>query len=416
MKIAIVGSGVSSNVAAYHLNKNHDITVFEANNYVGGHVNTIDFDLDGDLFSIDTGFIVFNDKTYPNFITLLEELNIQDQLSDMSFSVSCRKSGLEYSGTNLNTIFSQRRNLLNYSHHLMLLNILKFNTHSIKFINQVDSEILLGDYLSRMKYSKYFIEKYLLPMSSAIWSSDPKNILIMPLKFLVNFFENHGLLSLANRPTWKVIKGGSKNYVEKLVLGFSDKIKLNSKVESILRFPDRVEIFTRDRGRQSFDYVFLGCHSDQALKILADPSRDEESTLSAIKYQSNEAILHTDEDLLPNNRRAWASWNYNIPEKKQESTSLTYNMNLLQKIDSKYTFCVTLNNSSKIRSSKIIKRVEYSHPIFTNDAVNAQKNHYLINKNRTFFCGAYWYNGFHEDGVVSALEAVKYFEASVINE
>ena len=416
MKIAIVGSGVSSNVAAYHLNKNHDITVFEANNYVGGHVNTIDFDLDGDLFSIDTGFIVFNDKTYPNFITLLEELNIQDQLSDMSFSVSCRKSGLEYSGTNLNTIFSQRRNLLNYSHHLMLLNILKFNTHSIKFINQVDSEILLGDYLSRMKYSKYFIEKYLLPMSSAIWSSDPKNILIMPLKFLVNFFENHGLLSLANRPTWKVIKGGSKNYVEKLVLGFSDKIKLNSKVESILRFPDRVEIFTRDRGRQSFDYVFLGCHSDQALKILADPSRDEESTLSAIKYQSNEAILHTDEGLLPNNRRAWASWNYNIPEKKQESTSLTYNMNLLQKIDSKYTFCVTLNNSSKIRSSKIIKRVEYSHPIFTNDAVNAQKNHYLINKNRTFFCGAYWYNGFHEDGVVSALEAVKYFEASVINE
>tara|TARA_E500000331_G_scaffold320704_1_gene334427 strand:- start:6537 stop:7787 length:1251 start_codon:yes stop_codon:yes gene_type:complete len=416
VKIAIVGSGVSSNVAAYHLNKNHDITVFEANNYVGGHVNTIDFDLDGDLFSIDTGFIVFNDKTYPNFITLLEELNIQDQLSDMSFSVSCRKSGLEYSGTNLNTIFSQRRNLLNYSHHLMLLNILKFNTHSIKFINQVDSEILLGDYLSRMKYSKYFIEKYLLPMSSAIWSSDPKNILIMPLKFLVNFFENHGLLSLANRPTWKVIKGGSKNYVEKLVLGFSDKIKLNSKVESILRFPDRVEIFTRDRGRQSFDYVFLGCHSDQALKILADPSRDEESTLSAIKYQSNEAILHTDEDLLPNNRRAWASWNYNIPEKKQESTSLTYNMNLLQKIDSKYTFCVTLNNSSKIRSSKIIKRVEYSHPIFTNDAVNAQKNHYLINKNRTFFCGAYWYNGFHEDGVVSALEAVKYFEASVINE
>jgi predicted NAD/FAD-binding protein len=416
VKIAIVGSGISGNVVAYKLHKEHDITVFESADYIGGHVNTVDFELENQLFSVDTGFIVFNDRTYPNFISLLEELNVEDQSTNMSFSVSCKKSGLEYSGTNLNTIFSQRRNLLSLTYHRMLLDIIKFNKNSVKYINQNHSDISLGEYLNKMNYSEFFIDKYLVPMSSAIWSSNPRSIFSMPLKFLVNFFDNHGLLSLTNRPTWKVIKGGSKEYIKKLILGYQEKIRVNQSVESITRYPDKVEISHGDGKTQSFDCVFLACHSDQALRILSDPSKNEETILGAIKYQNNEAILHTDESFLPKNKRAWAAWNYNIPKQDKELVTLTYNMNMLQEINSKYTFCVTLNNSSQIKKDKIIRKIEYQHPIFTNSAVEAQASHSLISNNRTFYCGAYWYNGFHEDGVVSALEAIKHFEGSVLSE
>ena len=416
MKIAIIGSGISGNVVAYKLHKEHDITVFESADYIGGHVNTIDFELENQLYSVDTGFIVFNDRTYSNFISLLEELNVEDQSTNMSFSVSCNKSGLEYSGTNLNTIFSQRRNLLSLTYHRMLLDIIKFNKNSVKYINQNHSDISLGEYLNKNNYSEFFIDKYLVPMSSAIWSSKPRNIFSMPLKFLVNFFDNHGLLSLANRPTWKVIKGGSKEYLKKLILGYQEKIRVNQSIESITRHSDKVEISHNDGKSQRFDCVFLACHSDQALRILSDPSKNEEAILGAIKYQTNEAILHTDESFLPKNKRAWAAWNYNIPKQDQELVTLTYNMNILQGINSKYTFCVTLNNSSQIKKDKIIRKIEYQHPIFTKSAIEAQASHSLISNNRTFYCGAYWYNGFHEDGVVSALEAIKHFEGSALSE
>ena len=418
MKIAIIGSGIAGNVAAYHLNKEHDITLFEKNNYVGGHTNTHEIvESNSKTLNIDTGFIVLNDRTYPHFTSLLNELGVNIQKSEMSFSVKCEHSGLEYNGDSLNTLFAQRRNLLNPRFYKMIIDILRFNKEAAKDINTGNDDTSLGEYLVKNNYSDIFINKYIVPMGAAIWSTTPEDMFRFPAKFFFSFFQNHGLLTVNNRPQWYVINNGSKSYVEKLIENFKDKIRTNCSVKNIKRFDDHVELTTEDYGIERFDYVFIASHTDEALNMLDKASTDELSTLAAIPYQKNEAVLHTDASLLPKRNKAWASWNYHIPLNPQDEVALTYNMNILQNLQTDKTYCVTLNYSENINPQKIIKKISYDHPIFTPEGINAQKNHRLINgTSRTYYCGAYWRNGFHEDGVVSALTALEHFKQDYQNE
>ena len=411
MKIAIIGSGISGNVLAYHLYKEHDISVFEANNYIGGHSHTHNIDVNGQQYKIDTGFIVFNGKTYPNFIALLNELNVTSQQSTMSFSVKCELSGLEYNGSNINTLFAQRSNLLKPSFYKMLADILRFNREAPDILNKPENILSLGFYLKKNNYSQQFIDQYIIPMGSAIWSSSYDQMLDFPAQFFIRFFINHGLLNIKNRPPWFVIKGGSNAYVKKLINGFQDKIRLNSPVKKVNRYENHVEIICENRLPEKFDYVFFACHSDEALAVLNNPKPFEENILSAFPYQKNDVVLHTDTTLLPKRKLAWASWNYHRLNNKDKPVALTYNMNILQGISCKETFCVTLNNSNAINETKILKRLQYSHPLFTYRSIHAQSQHHRLNgTNRCFYAGAYWRYGFHEDGVVSALEALKHFK------
>lgn len=410
MKIAIIGTGIAGNVAAHHLNKQHDVTVFEANNYIGGHTHTHHIQYDGENHRIDTGFIVFNHKTYPNFIRLLTELGIEEQPSAMSFSVKCDKTRLEYNGTTLNSLFAQRRNLFNPRFYKMIMNILRFNRDALELLGSDKMELSLGEYLQQKAYDPVFVRNYIIPMGAAIWSADPQQMFDFPAKFFVRFFHNHGMLSVDDRPQWYVIKNGSNQYVQKLVAPFKNRIRCNTPVISIKRYTDHVAITTAKYGIESFDCVFIASHSDQALAMLLDPSQEERQVLSLLPYQDNEAVLHTDASVLPKNRLAWAAWNYHILQREQGRVALTYNMNILQNIQSKHTFCVTLNNTAAIDPNKIIKRLHYDHPVFTPDGVLAQGQQAAINGvNRTFYCGAYWRNGFHEDGVVSAMHALEHF-------
>lgn len=410
MKIAIIGSGIAGNVAAYHLHKDHDITLFEANDYVGGHTHTHTIEWQDRQLSIDTGFIVFNYRTYPNFTRLLDELQVPVQPSNMGFSVKCETTGLEYNGNNLNSLFAQRRNLLRPSFHRMLRDILRFNRQAPSLLQSCDDSLSLGDYLQQQAYGHEFIERYIIPMGAAIWSTDPARMQTFPAYSFVRFFHNHGLLSVADRPTWYVIKGGSNQYVKKLIQPFRDRIRLNSRVESIRRFPGHVEITPRNQPTERFDAVFIASHSDQALAMLSDATKQEQEILGAIPYQENTAVLHTDKTILPERRLAWAAWNYHLLQESSSRVALTYNMNILQGLDTPEQFCVTLNNDSAIDESRIIKRMRYHHPVYTPTGMAAQQRQKEINgTNRTYFCGAYWRYGFHEDGVVSALNAIKHF-------
>ena len=409
MKVAVVGTGIAGNVAAYLLRGEHDITVFEAAPYIGGHTNTIDVEEDGRTLAIDTGFIVFNDKTYPNFIRILDEIGQESQPSVMSFSVQAGGGRLEYCGTSLDTLFAQRRNLLRPSFHRMIRDILRFNRESSTAAD-CNPGITLGEYLHKFGYSDEFRNHYLVPMAAAIWSAEPVSVPDMPLAFLVRFFANHGLLQLKDRPQWRVIEGGSREYVGRLVAGHRDRIRLSTPVTSIRRREDAVELVSADGSLETFDSVFIACHSDQALQILCDPTPLEAEVLGAIRYQDNEAVLHTDDSLMPQRRRAWAAWNYHVADVEQRHVSVTYHMNTLQSLDARRDYLVTLNNSQRIDPEKVIRSVQYTHPVYTLETVAAQRRQPEINCDRTFFCGAYWRNGFHEDGVVSAQDAVRHFE------
>jgi predicted NAD/FAD-binding protein len=411
MRVAIVGTGIAGNVAAYHLNKAHDITVYEAGSHVGGHTNTIDVDTAGGRLPVDTGFIVFNDRTYPNFIRLLDELGVHSQDSEMSFSVRGTRPSLEYNGSHLDGLFAQRSNLLRPSFIGMIRDILRFNREAPLLLDDQDTETTLGQYLRREGYSKAFVRHYLVPMGAAIWSAEPEMMDCMPAHFFIRFFANHGLLSLDDRPQWRVIRGGSREYVKKLVAGHIDRIRLNCPVESVTRLPDRVIVRARGMLPEEYDAVFLACHSDQALRLLADPSAEEERVLGAIRYQFNRAVLHTDSSMMPRRRRAWASWNYHLAEKAVDSVTLTYHMNRLQRLDCDEQFFVTLNSGHRIDPQSVIHEIDYDHPVFTTEAVQAQSRKPEIDGvNRTYYCGAYWRYGFHEDGVVSALSALQRFE------
>jgi predicted NAD/FAD-binding protein len=413
MKIAIIGSGISGMTAAWKLYKDHEITVFEANKHVGGHTHTHDVTLGDRHWAVDTGFIVFNDWTYPNFIALLDELGVESQPSCMGFSVKCEKSGLEYNGHTLNTLFAQRSNLLRPSFHRMIRDILRFNREAPTLLESDDHDTTLGEYLERNHYSRQFIEHYIVPMGSAIWSAVPEMMYRFPVYFFVRFFRNHGMLSINDRPQWRVIRGGSREYMTKMVAPFRDRVRLNTPVAMIRRTPTHVLVKPVGGEAELFDQVFIASHSDQALRLLVDASPFEREILGAIPYQHNRAVLHTDSHLMPKRRRAWAAWNYHIrPDADDRPAALTYNMNILQTLDAPEPFLVTLNYEEAIDPAKVIATVDYDHPVFTGPGAVAQTRQELINgANRTYFVGAYWRNGFHEDGVVSALNALDHFTA-----
>ena len=410
MRIAIVGTGIAGNTAAYKLRKEHDITVYEASSYVGGHTNTIDVAEGDRTIAVDTGFIVFNDRTYPNFIELLDEIGQASQPSLMSFSVSSGDGRLEYNGAGLNALFAQRRNILRPPFFRMIRDILRFNKQAMATLPFEEDAQTVGGYLLKHGYSREFMDDYLVPMAAAIWSAEPVAIHEMPLQFLVRFFDNHGLLQLKDRPVWRVIRGGSREYVEKMVAGHRDRIRLDTPVTAVIRHQSGVEIVSDRFGRECYDAVFLACHSDQALALLDAPTAVEREVLGAIRFQDNEAVLHTDASVLPKRRRAWAAWNYHIPEDPNRHVAVTYNMNMLQGLECEQQYCVTLNNDRQIDPSKVIRRIQYQHPVYSREAVAAQLRQAEVNTGRTYFCGAYWRNGFHEDGVVSALNAIAHFQ------
>ncbi|MES2637243.1 MAG: FAD-dependent oxidoreductase [Pseudomonadota bacterium] len=421
MKIAIIGSGIAGNTIAHHLHSEHEITVFEAKSHIGGHTHTHDIELFGNKYAIDTGFIVFNDRTYPNFISMLDKLKVAWQPSEMSFSVHSEVTGLEYNGTSLNSLFAQRSNFFKPSFYGMIRDILRFNKQSLALL-QSNSEIKLGDYLAQNHYKPAFINNYILPMGAAIWSTDAAQMLDFPARFLVRFFHHHGMLTVNDRPQWRTITGGSARYVEKLTEDFKFKIKLNSPIASVKRLKNSVKIKPLDGEEQIFDYVFFACHSDQALKILGiDATVQEREILGAIPYQENTVYLHHDVSLLPKRKLAWAAWNYHVTAKPSDAKSsdvsqsnkvqVTYNMNILQNIQSPQPILVTLNHTDFINPAKVIKRLKYTHPVYTIAGVAAQARHAEISgQNLTGYAGAYWLNGFHEDGVASALTALEHFQ------
>ena len=413
MRIAIIGSGIAGNTLASHLYRNHDITVFEANSYIGGHTHTHNIEIDGKNYAVDTGFIVFNNRTYPEFINILDMHKVAWQPSNMSFSVRCEATGLEYNGTTLNSLFAQRSNLFKPSFYKMIRDILRFNKQSLELLAS-GSEITMGAYLAQNNYGQRFINQYIIPMGAAIWSTDAAQMLQFPARFFVRFFHHHGMLSVNNRPQWLTITGGSARYVEAITEPFKHKIKLNSAVKSVKRDAKQVQITLQNGDTAQFDYVFFACHSDEALAMLgADANDEEKEILSAIPYQKNNVYLHTDANLMPKRKLAWAAWNYHLPLLPSNKVAVTYNMNILQNIDCQQPILVTLNHTNNIDPAKIIKRLQYTHPIYTLAGAAAQLRHAEISgHNRTGFAGAYWLNGFHEDGVKSALTALEHFRAS----
>jgi predicted NAD/FAD-binding protein len=410
VKVAIVGAGIAGNTVAYRLRDAHEITVFEAADYVGGHTHTVNVDVDGARYAVDTGFIVFNDWTYPNFVALLAELGVASQPTSMSFSVSCERSGLEYNGTSLAALFADRRNLVRPRFYRMLADVVRFGRDARAFLDRADDSSSLGEFLAARRYSRELVTSYVVPMTAAIWSAAPGSVLDMPARFLLRFFANHGMLSISDRPTWRTILGGSARYVEALVAGHRERIRTRCAVTAVTRHPHGVVVATRDGEPELFDAVFLACHSDQALALLTDPSGSERDVLGAIRYRTNDAVLHTDARLLPRCRRAWASWNYRVPAEDASGPLVTYHMNTLQRLDAPVELCVTLNDGGRVQPSRLLGRYRYEHPVFDASATVAQRRHAEIDgERRTYFCGAYWRNGFHEDGVASALAAVEHF-------
>ncbi len=415
-RIAVVGSGIAGLTAAYLLSREHEVSLYEANDYLGGHTHTRPVELAGRTYPVNTGFIVYNDWTYPNFIKLMDQLGVPSEESDMSFSVRCENTGLEYNGTSLNSLFAQRSNLFKPAFLGMVKDILRFNKETTAALKEgrVDEEQSLGDYLQQHGYSRFFRLYYIIPMGAAIWSSSEEVMMNFPLAFFLRFFHNHGMLSVDERPQWRVLQNGSQSYIEPITAPYKERIYLNTPIKGIERFEDGVRVHST-RGVEEYDEVILACHSDQALKMLRDPSQQESNILGALPYQMNDVVLHTDERLMPKRKLAWASWNYHIPQRANQCAMVTYNMNMLQNFDdAPETFLVTLNRSSEIASDKVIERFRYAHPVFTLDGIAAQQRHAEIsNQRHTHYCGAYWFNGFHEDGVNSALRVVKAFGISL---
>ena len=406
MRIAIIGAGVSGLVAARLLHDRHDITVFEARDRIGGHVNTIEIeDRHGQLRAIDTGFIVYNETNYPLFTRLIKSLGVATQPSNMSFGVRSDVAGVEYSSSGLGALFAQPGNLFRPSFIRMLRDILRFNREAALAVRDHPASITLGEYLATTDLSRAFVRNYLIPMGSALWSMPGRRVLEMPARFFIRFFENHGMLTVDDQPAWRVIKGGSARYVEALVAPFHDRIRTSSPVHSVTRGDDHVEV-----NGHRFDHVIFGCHADQALSILSDPSPAERQILGALPFQKNEVVLHTDTSVLPHARRAWASWNYRVSSAPDQPATVTYNMNRLQTLDADETYCVTLNDTASIDPEKILYRAQMSHPTCTVAGVAAQKRRGEISGHgNTHFCGAWWGFGFHEDGVRSAVEVARRF-------
>jgi len=416
--IAIIGTGISGLTCAYLLAKKHKVTIFEKNNYIGGHTATKDVVVNNKSYAIDTGFIVCNDKTYPNFLKLLKQINVKLQPTEMSFSVFNKKTNLEYNGHTLNSLFAQRSNIFNIKFWLLINQIVKFNKRCKELYvgNDISERETLGDFLREQGFSDYFKQNYILPMGAAIWSTSLIEMEAFPLQFFIRFFHNHGLLNITDRPQWYVIPGGSREYIKPLTETVANNIELNSKICYVERHAHHIDIVFENGVIQTFDDVIFACHSDQALSLLKVPTPDEIDILGDIPYSANEVVLHTDTNLLPTRKLAWASWNYLLDntsndEQLTRPSCVTYNMNILQGLtDTDETFCVTLNQTENIDPSKIIDTYHYHHPVFNQQSLRAQsRRSEICGHNNTHFAGAYWHNGFHEDGVVSALVVAKRF-------
>ena len=388
--------------------------MFEARTRIGGHVNTIDVSRDdGKVDRVDTGFIVYNEQNYPLFTTLLRKLGVATHPSDMSFSVRCDRTGLEYNGSSIPQLFAQRRNLLRPSFHRMLLDILRFNREAADAIANGAAGMTLGEYVSSAGFGRGLSEHYLLPMGSALWSVPRDQVLEMPAAFFVRFFENHGMLTVDDRPEWRVVTGGSNRYVEALVAPFRDRIRTGTPVRRITRnaldtrSPSGAGVLVDG---QPFDQVVLACHSDQALTLLADATPAERTLLGALPYQENDVVLHTDTSVLPRTRRAWGAWNYHVRGRADAPATVTYDMNVLQTLEAPRTYCVTLNATESVDPDSILYQTTYHHPVYTREGFAAQERHAEISGvNDTHFCGAYWGFGFHEDGTRSAVRVAESF-------
>jgi predicted NAD/FAD-binding protein len=419
MRIAIVGAGVSGLVAAHLLQHQHEIVVYEANPYAGGHVNTIQVETEHSSHNVDTGFIVMNDRNYPNLTRLLDRLAVARQPTHMSFSVKGEEEDFEYAGTPRG-LFCQPSNLLSPRFQRMVLDLLRFNrklrrllTHDPHVVG-VHADESLRSFLARNHFSRAFVERLIVPQVSAVWSADPLLLDTFPVRFVAEFFANHGMLGFRDRPSWSTIVGGSARYVDALIAPFRERVRLATPVRSITRHDDHVELAlggSHEGAYERFDQVVIATHADQALKLLSDPSAQEARLLRAIPYQRNEAVLHTDSTLLPRRRQARAAWNFHLLREPKPLSTVTYYMNHLQRLNAERDFCVTLNRSEAIDPAKVIRTISYAHPVYTPAGVAAQREHETISglERRTHYCGAYWGWGFHEDGVCSALRACEPF-------
>jgi uncharacterized protein len=413
VRIAVIGAGVSGLVCAHLLSERHDVVLFEASDYPGGHVQTVRVDTENETHRVDTGFIVLNDRTYPNFERLLGRLGVATQRSDMSFSVS-DGADFEYNGASANGLFACRANIARPSFHRMVRDLLRFNRDAVSLIGLNGGGPSLGDFLDRGGYSPEFVERLIVPQASAVWSADPASMWEFPASMLAEFFANHGMFGLTGRPNWLTVKGGSDTYVNKIVKHLGERVRLSTPVARVERQDDGVEVTPAGAEPERFDEVIIAAHSNQALRMLADTSASEAEVLGAIPYQPNEAVLHTDRSLLPKRRRAWASWNFHLRDEPLGRTTVTYHMNRLQSLRSEQEFCVTLNQTDAIDPDAVVKVIRYEHPVYTPAGLAAQRRWKEISGvRRTHYCGAYWGYGFHEDGVASALRVCATFGATL---
>ena len=412
-RIAIIGTGISGLGAAYLLHKHYDITIYEKNNYIGGHSRTIDIKIDNKIIPVDTGFIVFNKRNYPNLTKLFEHLSVPIVKSNMSFGVSINNGLLEYGTSNIGSIFSQKKNIFNYKFWLMLFDILKFNLRAKKFLH---SKITLQECLKQLGVSEWFINYYLLAMGASIWSTPASKMLNFPAQSFLRFFDNHGLLTITDQPQWYTVKNGSKEYVSRLIKLFNRKIQTNNGIKKIIRKKDFIELVDSKGNKAKYDQVIFACHSDQILNILATPTKEEKNILSKIKYQKNKAILHEDLKFMPKNKKSWASWVYlaNKSEKNPNSISLSYWMNNLQLLNTRKNILATINPEHFPNKTKIFDKHIFEHPIFNQQAINTQdKIDDIQGKDRIWYAGAWQKYGFHEDGFTSAIKIAKKLGADV---
>jgi len=409
VKVAVIGSGISGISAAEYLSDKCEVTVYEKNSKVGGHADTQTIEIDGEPVDVDTGFIVFNPENYPRFFELLNKYNVAYKDSDMSFAVSNRFSGLEYNATNINKLFCQRRNIVNPKFYRMIRDIARFYKEAPALLEEESNDISLGEYLRTNGYSDYFTNEHIVPMASALWSGKADLIMDFPARYLVAFMQNHDMMQMNNRPVWKTVSGGSRQYLKAITDKANFDVSVDTPIKKVERTEHGVILHLSEGRKHQFDQVIFACHSDQALKLLEDPTPSEKEVLGAIKYQRNEICLHWDEALLPKRRSAWASWNVIRNEISKVQCTVSYYMNLLQSLPTERPVIVSLNMSEYVDTEKVWKYIEYEHPVYTQETINAQnKRPQLQGKMSSYYCGAYWGWGFHEDGARSGVEAAQH--------